>query len=323
MHATTARRDPGTRSDQRAGRAVLHATSSRCSARTSSRSRCPARATWPGISARTRNSTRPDSALPSWPRTRTRSRSSSTSRTPPTGPPSPTWSASPTCWWRTSGPACSAGWASTGRRLHELNPGLVYCAISGFGQTGPMSQAPAYDQVIQGLSGMMSITGTQETAPLRVGFPVCDTLGGLTAALAVAAALAGRATRRARLLPGRVHAGGVGLGHGLGRLQLPRRRGRAAAHGRPERHRRPVGHVPRRRRAAEHRRQPAGAVREPVPLRRPARPARPTRASPTGSGASDHRDELNGELNAALREPTGARVGARAQPRSACRPPGS
>ena len=79
-----------------------------------------------------------------------------------------------------------------GERLHELNPRLVYCAISGFGQTGPMSQAPAYDQIIQGLSGMMSVTGTADTAPLRVGFPVADTVGGLTAALAITAALAGR-----------------------------------------------------------------------------------------------------------------------------------
>ncbi|GAA2503562.1 CaiB/BaiF CoA transferase family protein [Winogradskya humida] len=77
-------------------------------------------------------------------------------------------------------------------RLRELNPGLVYCAITGFGQDGPMSQAPAYDQIIQGLSGMMSITGTPDTAPLRVGFPISDTVGGLTAALAVTAALTGR-----------------------------------------------------------------------------------------------------------------------------------
>jgi crotonobetainyl-CoA:carnitine CoA-transferase CaiB-like acyl-CoA transferase len=77
--------------------------------------------------------------------------------------------------------------------LRELNPRLVYCAISGFGQTGPMRHAPAYDQVIQGLAGMMSVTGTPETAPLRVGFPVCDTVGGLMAALSVTAALAGRA----------------------------------------------------------------------------------------------------------------------------------
>jgi crotonobetainyl-CoA:carnitine CoA-transferase CaiB-like acyl-CoA transferase len=77
-------------------------------------------------------------------------------------------------------------------RLRGLNPGLVYCAISGFGQTGPMSQAPAYDQIIQGLSGMMSITGTEDTAPLRVGFPVCDTIGGLMAALSISSALVGR-----------------------------------------------------------------------------------------------------------------------------------
>ena len=76
--------------------------------------------------------------------------------------------------------------------LRELNPRLVYCAISGFGQTGPMSGAPAYDQIIQGLSGMMSITGTPETAPQRVGFPVCDSVGGLAAALAICAALLGR-----------------------------------------------------------------------------------------------------------------------------------
>lgn len=77
-------------------------------------------------------------------------------------------------------------------RLHTLSPGLIYCAISGFGQGGPMSQTPAYDQIIQGLSGMMSITGTPDTAPLRVGFPICDTVGGLMAAMAISAALAGR-----------------------------------------------------------------------------------------------------------------------------------
>jgi crotonobetainyl-CoA:carnitine CoA-transferase CaiB-like acyl-CoA transferase len=76
--------------------------------------------------------------------------------------------------------------------LHRLNPRLIYCAISGFGQTGPMRHAPAYDQIIQGLSGMMSVTGTPQTAPLRVGFPVSDTVGGLVAAMSISAALAGR-----------------------------------------------------------------------------------------------------------------------------------
>jgi CoA:oxalate CoA-transferase len=73
--------------------------------------------------------------------------------------------------------------------LNKLKPDLIYCAISGFGQTGPLKDNPAYDQIIQGLSGVMSITGDKSSAPLRVGYPVADTIGGITAAFAVAAAL--------------------------------------------------------------------------------------------------------------------------------------
>lgn len=76
--------------------------------------------------------------------------------------------------------------------LRETNPKLVYCAISGFGQSGPMKETPAYDQIIQGLSGMMSITGDAQCAPLRVGYPVADTIGGMTAAFAIASALVRR-----------------------------------------------------------------------------------------------------------------------------------
>jgi len=76
--------------------------------------------------------------------------------------------------------------------LRQIRPGLVYCAISGFGQDGPLKDNPAYDQIVQGLSGVMSVTGDAKTAPLRVGYPVADTIGGLTAAFAVAAALVRR-----------------------------------------------------------------------------------------------------------------------------------
>lgn len=76
--------------------------------------------------------------------------------------------------------------------LLALNPRLVYCAISGFGQDGPLNHNPAYDQIIQGLSGVMSITGDKTSAPLRVGYPISDTLGGMTAAFAIAAALVKR-----------------------------------------------------------------------------------------------------------------------------------
>ena len=73
--------------------------------------------------------------------------------------------------------------------LRELNPRLIYCSISGFGQTGPDAHKPAYDQIIQGLSGEMSVNGDRRLTPLRTGFPVCDTVGGLNAAFAVMAAL--------------------------------------------------------------------------------------------------------------------------------------
>ena len=73
--------------------------------------------------------------------------------------------------------------------LSKINPGLIYCAISGFGQTGPDAFRPAYDQIIQGLAGVMAINGDERLNPLRCGFPVCDTVGGLNAAFAILAAL--------------------------------------------------------------------------------------------------------------------------------------
>ncbi len=73
--------------------------------------------------------------------------------------------------------------------LREQNPRLVYCAISGFGQTGPDAFKPAYDQIIQGLSGVMAVNGDERLNPLRCGFPVCDTVGGMNAAMAILGAL--------------------------------------------------------------------------------------------------------------------------------------
>ncbi|MEI7297483.1 CoA transferase [Paraburkholderia tropica] len=75
------------------------------------------------------------------------------------------------------------------KSLLEINPRLVYCAISGFGKDGPLADRPAYDQIIQGMSGAMSVTGDTKSAPLRVGYPVSDTVGGMTAAFAICAAV--------------------------------------------------------------------------------------------------------------------------------------
>ncbi len=74
-------------------------------------------------------------------------------------------------------------------KLCEINPKIIYCAISGFGQTGPDAFKPAYDQIIQGLSGVMAVNGDERLNPLRAGFPVCDTVGGVNAAFAIMAAL--------------------------------------------------------------------------------------------------------------------------------------
>jgi len=76
--------------------------------------------------------------------------------------------------------------------LKKENPKIVYCAISGFGQDGPLRNLPAYDQIVQGMSGVMSITGDVDSAPFRVGYPMADTIGGMTAAFAISSALASR-----------------------------------------------------------------------------------------------------------------------------------
>ena len=73
--------------------------------------------------------------------------------------------------------------------LSAINPRLIYCAISGFGQTGPERLGAGYDGKIQALSGIMSITGHAETGPTRAGFAVCDVLSGATAAFGVSSAL--------------------------------------------------------------------------------------------------------------------------------------
>jgi crotonobetainyl-CoA:carnitine CoA-transferase CaiB-like acyl-CoA transferase len=73
--------------------------------------------------------------------------------------------------------------------LSACNPRLIYCAVSGFGRTGPERTTAAFDGKLQAMSGIMSITGEPASGPTRAGFALCDTIGGLTAALAVASAL--------------------------------------------------------------------------------------------------------------------------------------
>ncbi len=78
--------------------------------------------------------------------------------------------------------------------LAPLNPGLVYCSITGFGQTGPRAQEPGYDVALQGITGIMSITGEPDGPPVKVGVAWIDVLTGLYAAIGILAALWERAS---------------------------------------------------------------------------------------------------------------------------------
>ena len=82
------------------------------------------------------------------------------------------------------------GWAD----LQPLAPALVYCSVSGFGHTGPWRERPAYDAVVQGMSGIMAVTGTADGPPVKPGVPVADLSAGLYAFGAITSALLGRAT---------------------------------------------------------------------------------------------------------------------------------
>jgi crotonobetainyl-CoA:carnitine CoA-transferase CaiB-like acyl-CoA transferase len=73
--------------------------------------------------------------------------------------------------------------------LSAINPKLIYCSVSGFGHTGPERTTAAFDGKLQAMSGIMSITGEPAGGPMRAGFAICDTIGGITAALAVSSAL--------------------------------------------------------------------------------------------------------------------------------------
>ncbi|MED4727071.1 CaiB/BaiF CoA-transferase family protein [Aneurinibacillus migulanus] len=80
-------------------------------------------------------------------------------------------------------------WGLGYEALSEANPRLIYASISGFGQTGPYKDIPGYDYIVQAMGGMMSITGSEETGPMKVGVAIADVATGLYAAIGILAAL--------------------------------------------------------------------------------------------------------------------------------------
>jgi crotonobetainyl-CoA:carnitine CoA-transferase CaiB-like acyl-CoA transferase len=74
-------------------------------------------------------------------------------------------------------------------QAHALNPSLIFCSVSGFGQTGPRARQPAYDAILQGMGGIQGMSGEPDGGPTRVGVPIADISAGMFAAYAVAGAL--------------------------------------------------------------------------------------------------------------------------------------
>src|SRR4030095_4420572 len=81
-------------------------------------------------------------------------------------------------------------------QLRKINPKLIYASISGFGQTGPYADRPGFDQIAQGMGGLMSITGLPGQGPVRVGIPIADLCAGLFCALGILLALLARETSK-------------------------------------------------------------------------------------------------------------------------------
>ena len=110
------------------------------------------------------------------------------------------WSRKPTCVVENFRPNVKTRLGIDYKTLRKINPRLVYASISGFGQDGPYRDRPGFDQIAQGMGGLMSITGLPGQGPVRVGIPVADLTAGLFAALGILVALLG--ARHIRQGPG-------------------------------------------------------------------------------------------------------------------------
>ena len=99
------------------------------------------------------------------------------------------WPRSPTSWWRTSRPGLMKRFGLDYETLRELNPRLVYCSITAYGQDGPYRDRPGYDMVLSAVGGLMWITGERDGNPCKVGVAITDVLTGVYASGAITAAL--------------------------------------------------------------------------------------------------------------------------------------
>ena len=144
--------------------------------------------------------------------------------------------------------------------VRTINPSVIYCAVSGFGQTGPMRDRPAYDQIIQGLSGLMSVTGTKRPRRCVSGCRSATASAAIVAAFAICAALVRRA-RPAKAPSSTSRCSKPRSPRWAGWSPTSSIAGVIPPDGEREPHLGAVRHVRHRRRQAEHRGEQAGAVR--------------------------------------------------------------
>ena len=105
--------------------------------------------------------------------------------------------------------------------IHKINPRAILCSVTGMGRGGPYEDWPGMDQIAQGMSGLMSLTGHAQTGPVRVGIPIGDVVGGMWAALGVQAALFQRnVTGVGQLVETSLLGGLIGLLNVQGQRQL-------------------------------------------------------------------------------------------------------
>ena len=177
--------------------------------------------------------------------------------------------------WRSGAfPALGLGWDD----LRPLNPRLIYCSMTAFGQDGPRGEQTAYDQLIQATSGMMAMTGTPDVNPIKTGAPVIDYATGTMCAFAISAALFQRErTGRGQYIDSAMLDVSLML-MGSHITVVSPHRPRAHAQGQPDGPRQQPA-LRGQGRAADDRRQQPRPARAAVPRRRPARTSPRSRAT--------------------------------------------
>ena len=185
--------------------------------------------------------------------------------------------------------------ASTTRRCKAINPRLVYASISGFGQDGPYRDRPGFDQIAQGMGGLMSITGLPGQGPVRAGIPVADLSAGMFAAQGILSRCwsASAPARASGCRPRCCRRGGM-LDFQAARWLIEGEVPGQAGNDHPTTM--PTGVYPDRGRLRQHRRVAGKAISSASARRSAGRSWRAIRTMPTPAERSQNRDALNAAI---------------------------